>query len=52
MNADGVRHRRVSCHPDGDGEKGPVERRLDELGTVFGIAFSNADTRSAVERWR
>ena len=25
----------------GDGEKGPVERRLDELGTVFGIAFGS-----------
>ena len=25
----------------GDSEKGPVERRLDELGTVFGIAFGS-----------
>ena len=25
----------------GDGEKGPVERRLDELGTVFGIGFGS-----------
>ena len=25
----------------GDGEKGPLERRLDELGTAFGIAFGS-----------
>ena len=25
----------------GGGDKGPVERRLDELGTVFGIAFGS-----------
>ena len=27
--------------PTAPGEKGPVERRLDELGAVFGIAFGS-----------
>ena len=35
----------------GDGEKGPVERRLDELGTVFGIAFGLLLAGERPEPW-